>query len=242
MQATNVNSYGIPQGCAGNAYANGTTLAPAAAVPGSPILSTCPAQPSNANGGMMFDIYAYNALTLTGFSWLMPSNYSNGSTSFPVQVLFRYGSITDGQNMTLYNATTGVYNGGAKGAIGQFPAVLANWTSVLNTTVTAQGVIAPLPGTVSIPLAAGQRGSLWMIFMDGTKPARSTDNITDINVTTADDGNLAVFRANQPTTVSQANWGEYLCAASLLTVTRAARDPHAVAALAQIGCVPLAFA
>ena len=79
-------------------------------------------------------------------------------------VLFRYGSITDGQNLTLFNATTDVYNLGAKGGIGQFPTVLANWTSVLNGTVTALNAIAQIPGSVSIPLAAGQRGSLWFIF------------------------------------------------------------------------------
>jgi hypothetical protein len=43
--------------------------------------------------------------------------------------------------------------------------------------------------------------------MDGTKPTRSTDNVTAVNTTTADDGALAIYRANQPTAINQANWG-----------------------------------
>ena len=49
--------------------------------------------------------------------------------------------------------------------------MLANWTSVLNGTVSVLNAIAQIPGTVSIPLAAGQRGSLWFIF--SASPARA---------------------------------------------------------------------
>ena len=176
-------------------------LAPAALVPNSSIALTCPAQPSNANGGMMFDIYAYRDLVLTNFSWITPAAYLPGNSSFAVQVLFRFGSITDGQ--TVYNATTGVYNGGAKGAVGAFPASLSNWTSLLNASVVGLNMLAPIPGTVSVALPAGTRASLWFLFMDGTKPTRSTDNVTAVNTTTADDGMLAIYRANQPTAINQ---------------------------------------
>ena len=56
---------GIPLGCLGYPFANGTVIAAGSAVPGTTL--TCPAQPSSANGGMMFDIGAPLSLGRSSF-------------------------------------------------------------------------------------------------------------------------------------------------------------------------------
>ena len=75
---------GIPLGCLGNAYANGTVIAGGSSVPGTNL--TCPAQPSSANGGMMFDIGAprlawAHVSALCGADALRCANQSLSTTS-----------------------------------------------------------------------------------------------------------------------------------------------------------------
>ena len=54
-------------------------------MPGASNGLTCAIQPGSASGGLLFDIQALGALTLTGFSWLMPATYTGSAKSFPVQ-------------------------------------------------------------------------------------------------------------------------------------------------------------
>lgn len=157
----------IPAGCP-----NSTLAGP------KPASVTCQNQPGNANGGMLFDLTNVDSqqrtLYLTGFSFLVPSAYSSGATSFPLVMLYRRrnaaaclpdayctGSVRDNSI-----STQGVYMAGGGSSV-QAPGAPAcnlsdpSWLPLLAGAMRGSGSVVRVPGTVRIPLAPGETIGIW---------------------------------------------------------------------------------
>ena len=241
----------IPNSCPGS-------LNPSASLP-APYL-TCPAQPGSANGGMLLDVVntSPQSVTITGFSMLVPAANATcitsgcpsgtcgvglpyytgaqaspclGGPNFPVQVLYRYGSIQDG---SFVSNSTGKYllpsvdntasppanvagamlvnstnNQLVKGSVpGTASCDVTKWTVALTANITGAllGGMNAVPGNVSLVLSPGATMSLWFLFLDGTRSARATDSLSDPSAPLVSDGYLTLSHAMQATSINTANW------------------------------------
>jgi hypothetical protein len=241
----------IPNSCPGSSSPNAALPAP---------YTGCPAQPGSANGGMLLDVIntSPQSVTITSFSMLVPAVSSTCATSgcpsgtcgpnlpfytgaqaapciggnnFPVQVLYRYGSIQDGSFLSnssgkyllpsvdytssppvnvsttlLANASN---NGLPKGSVpGTASCDVTKWTVALTSNITNAllGGMNAVPGTVSIIISPGSTVSLWFLFLDGTRSSRATDSYSDPSVPLVSDGYLTLSHAMQATTINTANW------------------------------------
>jgi hypothetical protein len=154
----------------------------------------CPAVPSNANGGMLFDLTSLAPpgvqVTIRSLAVLTPFVEAGGWTgSAPVTMLVRRrsaatclpglvctGSVRDNQfwlNGSFADGASSKVSGpGAPACVLKDP----SWTSFVTGTVQGNGTIEAVVGAVTpISLAPGEVVGVWIRFISGSQMARPTD-------------------------------------------------------------------
>ena len=114
----------------------------------------------------------------------MPAAYAATSTSFPVQVLWRTGSVFDFGTSATSIMATGL------------------WTMLVTTSITTVSTMAVLSSSLNLTIPAGGRVSLWLSFTDGNRPSRDAAvkvaaTTSMPNFTTTADGALTISYAMQ---------------------------------------------
>ena len=164
---------------------------------------SCPVQPGNANGGLLYDLTnlgVNTTISLTGISVLLPAactgspSYCTGdaltnSTNYALTILYRrrnvtscvLGAVCTGSVRDNYFAVDGTYMPNATSNVRPPAAPAGNvadpsWvTLVSNAAMSGNGTVVPVPGTIALSIAPGEVVGMWMFFADGTKMSRGLD-------------------------------------------------------------------
>ena len=180
-------------------------------------------------------------ITITGFSMLVPVRNTSvvsgtgWSGSAPVQILYRRkvpssclpGLICTGSVRDNQFRLDGTFASGAGSNVVGANAPAGNlsdpsWTTaVASGTVTGNGTVVDVPGSVSISLGPGAVMGFWFYFLDGQSMSRPTDSTLialgqagtiannqpgDPTFSYVEQGYLRMSAAMQATNTSVPNW------------------------------------
>ena len=126
-------------------------------------------------------------MTITGFSWAMPSAFLSGASSFPVLVSVRNNaSIVDNDPTNARHSGMGGVGGSAANTI----TAATDWVPIINASITQTGGYAQLPAFSAVTIAAGTKAAFWFRFTDLNKPMRA--NLPKLGTIPYTNGNYGI--------------------------------------------------